>query len=358
MPLLTERKEALSSSLPATARTNERILFALTTAERARLYPAFDADSLSPAQSSWAETDALYSSTEWKRVLKHYRPTILVSCWCTPMIPRELIHTDSLPLKYVCHTTGSVKGVVPREFIDGGGVVSNWGNLISHAVAEHALLLILASLRNMPAWFPPGDRSMMELWGRHDVMQTRSLRGRRIGIHGFGHIARELIRLLKPFDVACSAHSENVPDDYMTAHDVIPCRNLARLFAENEIVIECEALTERTRHVVTEKYFQLMPQGAVFVNVARGGLVDEEAMIRLAKAGRIFVAADVFQQEPLPDSFPLLHDSHAIISPHIAGPTADWYPKCGEFALRNLHRYMTNQPLEGIVTPEIYDRST
>lgn len=358
MPLLTERKESHVHSFPATDQTTERILFALTAGERAQLYPAFEAESLSPARSRWTELDTLRSAKEWKLFLEEYRPTILVSCWCTPMVPVELLHSGALPLRYICHTTGSVKGVVPREFIQSGGLVSNWGNLISHAVAEHALLLMMASLRNLPAWYPSTDQPLKELWGRHDLLQTRSLRGRRVGIHGFGHIARELIHLLKPFDVVCSAYSENVPEAYMKEHQVTPCSNLEELFAQNEIVVECEALTKKNRGSVSEAIFNLMPPRGIFVNVARGGLVDEEAMGRFADKGRIFVAADVFQHEPLAESSPLRHNPNAILSPHIAGPTADWYPKCGEFALKNLRRYLSRGTVDGVVTLEIFDRST
>jgi phosphoglycerate dehydrogenase-like enzyme len=357
MQALTEISEASKAHSHA-SKSAERILFAITPSERKQLFPFFDGDSLRSAQYDWANPSVLTSSKEWEFALKELQPTLLMSWWTTPLIPLSWLSTDSLPLRYICHGGGSVRRVVPRKFIADGGIVTNWGNLISHTVAEQALLLILAALRNLPAWHSPSRESLKEDWGNAWKFQTRSLYGKTVGIHGFGNIARELIRLLKPFHVRCMAFSENVPDEYMAAHGVAPCQDLKELFAQNQILVECEALTPKTRGTVTEEHFKLMPMEGVFVNVARAHIVDEQAMERVIAEGRIRVASDVFHMEPLPGNSPLYDCPNMIVSPHIGGPTADRYSRCGDFALQNIARYLAGKPLEAVVTLQVYDRST
>jgi phosphoglycerate dehydrogenase-like enzyme len=357
VPLLSEKNETLDNRFRITDNAAQRILFALTSHEHKQLFPNFDADTLLPSKCAWVDPCVLASPKEWNLYLQEFRPTILVSCWCTPPIPTSVLSANQ-PLQYICHSTGSVTGVVPREFIARGGIVTNWGNLIGHTVAEHALFLILASLRNLPSWHPALRPSVKDAWGNGPKLMTCSLRQKKVGIHGFGNVARELVSLLKPFEVTCMAYSENVPAEFMLSHVVVLCANLEELFAQNEILVECEALTPKTRGVVKERHFRLIPGDGVFVNVARGAIIDEEAMGKVAKQGGIRVASDVFVKEPLPENSPLRDIPNVMISPHIGGPTSDWYPRCGEFALQNINRYLAGKPLEGRVTLEIYDRTT
>lgn len=274
---------------------------------------------------------------------------VLVSCWSTlALAPAWLLSADC-PLRYVCHLTGSVRGLLPRAFLEQGGRVTNWGCLAAPQVAEHALLLALAALRRLPEW--PGRH-----W--ETKFRTSSLFGRRVGLHGFGQVARCLRELLRPFQVEVFAFSHGVPPECMTDLDVSPCASLDELFARSEVLMECEALTPTTKGTVTAEILAGLPDGAVFVNVGRGALIDEAALIREAEAGRLSIALDVVTYEPLDPASPLATLPNVIYSPHIAGPTGDQYRRCGELALANLARYRAGAPLEAEVTLEIYDRAT
>ena len=356
MALIVQDAEALSQAVSIAPASSERILFALSESERAQFFPHFRNESLYSVPCVW-EDPSTTNSRDWLQQLKQVRPTILVSCWVTPRLPAELLFTKALPLRYVCHAAGSVKSVVPREFISAGGLVTNWGNLVSAQVAEHALLLILACLKNLPRWYPAQNQKDHQ-WGNSAALKTRSLKGKKIGIHGFGNIARELIRLLQPFEVDCSVYSQNVPSHLILEKGATPSGSLKDLFLKNEIVVECEALTPQTRGVITEELLGLMRQDAIFVNIARGAIVDEKALAHFAAQGRIRVASDVFQTEPLPDNSALRNIKNLIVSPHIGGPTEECHSRCGEFALSNIDRYLKGHPLEGIVDLAIYDRST
>lgn len=356
-PQKSESKEISVSSEVRHDSSEERILFAFNEANRSQFFPGFGSGFPGPGERQIINAANLLSTEDWEKCLLSFRPTVLVSSWSTRPLPVSLLHTQALPLRYVCHTNGTVKHLVPREFIANGGIVTNWGNVISHNAAEQALLLVLASLRNISAWRQSfrGDRVG---WGNGASLRTRALQGKTVGLHGFGNIAREMLNLLAPFHTRCLAYSHGVAPSVIADSGVTPCADLKELFRRSDVVISCEALTPYNLHSVTEEHFRLMPDDAVFVNVGRGAIVDEAAMLRVASEGRIRVACDVFEQEPPPDSSPFFDEDIVLMSPHIAAPTGDWFPRCGDYALANLERYLQRKPLQGLVTLESYDRST
>jgi len=117
-------------------------------------------------------------------------PDVIVAGWSIPVLP------DVLPvrLRCLCYRAGSIKRMVRREHLERGLIVSNWGRSISRTMAEGALLLALAALRRAGYWVPAMHRD--GAW-KNGVTETASLFGRRVGLHGFGNVARELIRLLR-----------------------------------------------------------------------------------------------------------------------------------------------------------------
>jgi phosphoglycerate dehydrogenase-like enzyme len=284
-------------------------------------------------------------------------PEVLLTCWSTPSLPEAWLESGECRLRYICHLTGSVRHIVPRGFVERGGLVTNWGSIPSATVAEQALLLAMAALRNLGYWQEifnrPGADSR-----RIERLHTRTLFGSRVGIHGFGQVARALVELLAPFRVAISAYSPGVPPALFNAAGVRQVSNLGQLFAESDVVFECEGLTPRTRESVQAADLAVLPDDAVLVNVARAGLINDAALLREAASGRIRVALDVFDSEPLRADSPWLRTPGVVLSPHIAGPTYDQYPECTRAAFDNLRRYFEKQPLESVVSLEIYDRST
>lgn len=306
------------------------------------------------ARVTWPDDRSL-SSAAWLEFLQHARPEILLVGWATPPLPTAWVDAPDCPLRYVCHVAGSVRKVVPRSFIEKGGLVTNWGGFAGPFVAEHALLLALASLRNLNAWRPfiaqPVGQREPESLG------TRSLFGRRVGVHGFGNVARALIALLPPFGVSVHVFSAGVPDEIVRAGGAEPCASLEELFRRSEILFECEALTPATTGSVTSEVLRALPDGAVFVNVGRGRVVEEAALVREAASGRIHVALDVTSGD-MTEQTELLRAPSAILSPHIAGPTHDQYQRCGELARQNIARVLRGEAPNSVVTLEIYDRST
>lgn len=344
--------DTLSQPLPAT----EHVVFALTPQEKDLFFSSDLHVSQPSVRESWLDTWHI-APGHWEESLRRLRPTVLVTAWSCPLLPPAWIREDDCPLRYLCSVTGSVRPRVPREMIEKGLLVTNWGSLVSPIVAEHAMLMALSLLRGQAFWpeLLDNPRSMFKMMPR---LRSRTLRGKRVGLHGFGAVARELVSMLQPYGVDIAAWSPGVPVAMLEEFGVRPCTGLDELFSQSEVLFECEGLNEQSRGSVTEEILRLLPEDAVFVNVGRGAVVDEQALAVLAGEGRLRVGLDVFQREPLPRDSPLRGNPRVLLSPHVAGPIWETYSLCGAQAMENLARYLRGEPPENRVTLEIYDRAT
>jgi phosphoglycerate dehydrogenase-like enzyme len=287
------------------------------------------------------------------RELAATNPEILLGCWKTPLLPGVLPPR----LRYVCHITGSVKRLVTRAHLERGLLVTNWGGSISRTVAECALFHILACLRNTSHWAIAMHQPGVAAW-KNGLTDARSLFGRAVGLHGFGPVARELVTLLKPWGCPITVLAPDVTAELAHAYGVERAASLEALFSENEILVELAPLIPATTGLVTEKILRCIRPGGVFVNVGRGAVVDEAALLRIAHEKKIAIGLDVYTEEPLPADSGFRALPHVNLTPHIAGPTIDRYPDAGAFALKNLRAYAEDRPLEAVITPEVYDFST
>jgi phosphoglycerate dehydrogenase-like enzyme len=287
------------------------------------------------------------------RDLAALNPEVLLGCWKTPLLPAAL----PARLRYVCYITGSVKRLVTRAHLERGLVVTNWGSSISRTVAECALFHILACLRNASHWAVAMHQPGVGAW-KTGFTDARSLFGRTVGIHGFGPVARELVALLKPWGCPITVFAPDATADLARAHGVERAASLEALFAENQILVELAPLIPATTKLIDDRILRLIGPGGVFVNVGRGAVVDEDALLRLAREGKISVGLDVYTEEPLAAASGLRALPQVSLTPHIAGPTIDRYADAGAFALKNLRAYAEDRPLEAVVTPEVYDFSS
>jgi phosphoglycerate dehydrogenase-like enzyme len=327
-------------------------LAVLTPAERNGFLPEPLWSELEALTSRLQVVDGSAMSTEdLHRELAAFGPEVLITCWKTPPLPAELPGQ----LRYVCHLAGSVKHIVSRAHLDRGLLVTNWGSSISRVVAEGALLHILACLRRASAWSIAMHKN--GAW-KDEQTETSSLFGRRVGLHGFGRIARELVKLMRPFDVSIEVCAPDVTPAIEREWGVRCAASLEALFSESEVIVELAPLVAETRGSVQERHLRLIHPGGVFVNVGRGDLVDEDALVRVAREGRVQFGLDVFAREPLPVDHPLRGLMNVSLTPHIAGPTSERRRDAGAWALANLQAYVAGVPLTALITTQNYDSST
>jgi phosphoglycerate dehydrogenase-like enzyme len=291
------------------------------------------------------------NAESFARELAAFNPEVLIACWATPAIPATLPPR----LRYICYLTGSVKHLVTRPQLERGLLLTNWGGAISRTVAECAFFHTFACLRLATRWtlMLHRDGGWRDGWEK-----VGSLFERRIGIHGFGPAARAFVKMVQPFHCPVSVFAPDVDDAVAAQYGVKRAASLDALFAENDVIIELAPLIPATIGSVTERHLRLLRDGGVFVNVGRAAIVDEAALLRVAREGKIFIGLDVFVDEPLPVNSGFRGLPNVSLTPHIAGPTPDRHGDATAFALRNLRAYAAGQPLEAVVTPAIYDSST
>ncbi|MGJ8639746.1 MAG: hydroxyacid dehydrogenase [Opitutaceae bacterium] len=320
----------------------------LKTPARAKIESLFS-EVIRVDSFGFADSDAWF---EW---LEQVKPEVLVSCWKTPTLPEDPAHPGLSNLKYLCHLGGSVRKLVPRSLIENGLVVTNWGSCISRVVAECGLLLILTEMRRSAWW---SMRMHHDGAWKDDTLDSHSLFDRKVGLHGFGGISRCLVDLLKPFGVSVSAFSPSVPDEIFDEYDVSRSDSLEDLFSNNDIIVELAALTPKNYRIVDERLLRMIPDDGVFVNIGRGAVVDEAALARVASEGRLRVALDVYENEPLPKDSPFRSIDSMTLLPHLAGPTVDQRSTAGAYGVANLERFVKSEELVSAVDLWGYDHST
>lgn len=285
------------------------------------------------------------------RMLETVNPEIIIAAWKTSALP----FPAPADLKYVCYLCGSVKKLVTRAHLDHGLLVTNWGGSISRIVAEWALFHILSCLRRATGW---ALAMHLEQGWKDGGTETASLFGRKVGIHGFGMVTRELIALLKPFSADIQVCAPDVDAVVEKTYGITRSPSLDTLFAENDIIVELAPLIPETTGVVTERLLRRIRPGGVFVNVGRGAVVDEAALLKVAREGKLQIGLDVFTEEPLPPDSPFRGLRNVTLTPHLAGPTTDRRCDAGRFAMANLRAYLQGGPLQAVVTPGVFDRSS
>jgi len=232
-------------------------------------------------------------------------------------------------------------------------------------IAEHVLMGLLALGHHLPQM---QRLQQAHQWGHHNFQPPFELRGATLGIVGYGAIGREVARLASAFGMRILATKQpgrpTTFDGWTSANTGDPTGSLPEryysleelsvMLAESDAVVLAVPLTERTRHVIGSDELAVMPPHALLVNIGRGALIDQEALIKALQEGRIGGAAlDVTDPEPLPPESPLWNIDNVIITPHVSGGSAHYNDRVVELFTENLRRYLHDEPLLNIVQREL-----
>lgn len=276
--------------------------------------------------------------------------------------------------------------------VDRGIVVCNTADALAMIVAEHCLMLSLAGLRRLTAtdremheggWprpglpaptrfdirgrvkalpLPPGLRSnLVALDAKVAAMRSRTpadggvaapvvpsdLRGEVVGLVGWGHTARRFAELLAPFGCTILVASDNAADvelEMAGAQRV----TLGELLPVSRVVSLHKGLTGRTAGFLGASHLAQLRPGSVLVNAARGGLIDEDALVARLRRGDIVAGLDVYSQEPLPETHPLRELPNAILTPHHASTTVQEERRMGDEALATVSAWIRGEPVAAV----------
>lgn len=267
-------------------------------------------------------------------------------------------------LKWIQITYAGVDPVLGFSIIyeDGLQLTSSSGVMVSQ-MGEYVLMALLMLGHKMPAIT---DAQQKRDWisNKSGMIIPKELRGSTVGIVGYGSIGREVARLLYPFGakvIAAKADLTKLEDtgyipeglgdpkgDYFSR--MYPIEALHGILQESDFVVLAAPLTESTKNLFSAEAFNAMKPDAYFVNVSRGGLVDENALITALRSKKIAGAMlDVFVEEPLPSTSPLWRQPNLIITPHVSGISPKLLDDVLALFAVNLQRYQSGQPLYNVI---------
>lgn len=217
---------------------------------------------------------------------------------------------------------------------DQGVAVCKAAGINADAVAELTVLLMLAVLRRLPVACAAARTGLL---AKEQLRaQSAQLRDRVVGLYGFGHVGRAVAARLGGWGVRLLYHDLRRADPRTEAGLLLRYVPPVELLAASDVVSLHLPATPQTRHVIDGPALARMKEGAIFINTARGTLVDEDALVAALRAGRIAGAGlDVTEAEPLPPDSALLADDRVVLTPHIGGAVADNFPRVVEHAYRN-----------------------
>ena len=209
-------------------------------------------------------------------------------------------------------------------------------------VAEHALALALAGLRGLT------ERARAASWGEK---KGESLYGRNVVIVGAGGIAVELLRLLRPFEVLTTVVRRS-GEPVEGADRTVSADRLDEVLPDADVLVLAAASTGETRHLIDADRLALLKPTTVLVNIARGALVDTDALVAALREERLgFAGLDVTAPEPLPDGHPLWSEDRALVTPHSADTPEMIAPLLAERIRLNVEAYVSTGRFVGIVDP-------
>jgi phosphoglycerate dehydrogenase-like enzyme len=223
------------------------------------------------------------------------------------------------------------------EFVREGMTLCNGRSIHDDSTAELAVGLTIASLRGFPDFVRNQDKSS---WVH---VKNKSINDRRIGIIGFGSIGSTIAKMLSGFSV------EIVPFTQSGRDNTTAITDLDKHLPTLDVVILILPLTAESKHLFNAKRLSLMKDGALLVNVARGPIVDTDALVKELNSGRITAAVDVTDPEPLPSDHPLWRAKGVLISPHVGGNTTAFEKRARKLIESQLNLLAEGKPLNNVI---------
>lgn len=254
----------------------------------------------------------------------------------------EVLRRQAPHLRWVQLTSAGLDRAVRSGLLESDLMLTNASGLHATPIGEYVLLQMLMFCKGAQKFVRAQDRRE---WVRY---MPQELYGKTVGVVGMGHIGGEVARLAKAFGcrVIATRRSVTAASSDDVADELLPPSELPRLLGESDFVVLAVPLTAETRRLIGEAELRAMKPAAVLINIARGAVVDEAALVRALTEGWIAGAGlDVFEQEPLPPESALWGLENVILSPHISGGTEIYNQRATGIFCENLRRYLAGETL-------------
>jgi phosphoglycerate dehydrogenase-like enzyme len=262
--------------------------------------------------------------------------------------PRDLLRSvflASTKVRWVHSRSAGLDKVLFPELVQSPVPLTNGSGVFSPSLGEFALAAIL--------YFAKDFRRMIrnQEAGRWEQFLVEEIAGQTVGIVGYGDIGRAVASRVHAMGMrvlALKRHAPASPDPFID--QFFKPEELSQLLAQCDYVVVAAPLTPETHHMISDAAFAAMKPNAVVINIGRGPVIHQAALVRALAAGSIKGAGlDVFEQEPIPSGDPIYKFENVLLSPHCADQTKDWLNQAMRFFLGQYERFSNGQPLENIV---------
>jgi phosphoglycerate dehydrogenase-like enzyme len=300
----------------------------------------------------WEHYNGREDSAELREQLS--RSDALMTTWHSPFLRMEMFGNPRR-VRLIAHCGGELKARMEPEVVE-RLTVANAPGPMAAPVAEMALAMVLTLVRRLPEY----DRGMRagRIRTNEEVSRGETVRGRRVGVVGFGRIGRAFARMVAPLGAELYVSDPYCPDETAAEYGAKRAET-EELLRTSSVVVLAAGLTDETRGMLDARTLALMPDGAYLVNVGRGGLIEMEALLAELRSGRLSAALDVTDPvEPLPPEHELRRLPNVLLTPHIAAGGIEMRHALGETAAAEVARFFRGERLENVVTPEMLARMT
>lgn len=247
-------------------------------------------------------------------------------------------------LRWIQSTAAGLEQVLEPELVARNLKITNASGVHAGPVAEMAWALTLAVARGLPTYFRQQQDHQWERSTYYDLEDATA------GIIGLGGIGRRYARTAAAFGMRVLAVDRHEPVKPEDVESLWGLDRLDEMLAQSDFVLVSCPYSSETHHLINHERLGRMKPTAILVNIARGGIVDEEALAAALREGRLAGAGlDVCETEPLPADSPLWDTPNLVITPHCAGLSAHRRRRLTEFFCENLRRYFSDEPLANLV---------
>ncbi|GMR09216.1 MAG: D-2-hydroxyacid dehydrogenase [Anaerolineae bacterium] len=262
-------------------------------------------------------------------------------------------------LRWIQFHWSGIDDFVDQSLLRSDVIVTTLSGAAVPQMGEFAMTMMMALGHHLPAMMEDQGK---KIWADNRFTRFRpvELRGSTVGIVGYGNIGREIARLCQSFGAQVLATKRDLRVLEMGGYAleglgdaqadiperIYPPQALPSMASECDFLILTVPLTPETRGLVNAKVFKSMKSTAYLIDISRGGVVDQGALVEALKEGEIAGAGlDVYPVEPLPVSSPLWELPNVILSPHVAGTSGQYLARAADLFAENLRRYIANEPL-------------
>lgn len=272
-------------------------------------------------------------------------------CWS--VTPEEF--KSARNLRWVMTAAAGVGRNLFKEMVENDVVLTNASGVHAIPISEHVIGLLLSLSRKLPLTM----KLQAEKKWREEVLINPDdlpgeVAGKTMGIVGVGAIGGAVAERAKAMGMRVIGTRRDWKNPVPHVDELLPPEQVDKLLRESDVVVIACPLTEETRGLISEKRLRKMKRTAFLINIARGRIIDQKALVRALKEGWIAGAGlDVFEEEPLPETSGLWGMPNVVLTPHVAGATPYYWPRVISLFTDNLRRFLSGKELVNVVDKKL-----